>query len=66
MELFVARTLVLAWVTEHGRFTEQAVPEPLGEAWSVELTAKAGPAGTRIVAVEAVRTTAVASHDLKR
>jgi hypothetical protein len=32
MEPLIARTLVLAWVMEHGWLTEQAVPEPFGEA----------------------------------
>ncbi|GAB3834935.1 hypothetical protein GCM10027610_031560 [Dactylosporangium cerinum] len=53
----IARTFVCAWFSEHGWAEVQAVPEPVGAAYSVCMTA-AVAGGGRIATPPATRTVA--------
>ncbi|GAB2807944.1 hypothetical protein GCM10027200_04550 [Lentzea nigeriaca] len=56
----IARTDVWAWVIEHGWADEQAVPEPVAEAYTVDMTAAEAGAWTTETPAAASRTAVAA------
>jgi hypothetical protein len=66
----MALTAVCAWLSEQGCVAEQAVPEPVGEAYSVVMTAAAAGVAAMAVAARsmaaAYRENRVAGRDFRR